>query len=443
MTQTPERTARKFHLGWFGAYVPHAWNQPFEGSERSHRDWLDGSFYVDLAQQLDRAGFDVLLLEDSSMVSDTYGGTAEATLARGVWAPKGDPVALAPLLTEATRHLGISITASTSFYPPYLLARSMSTLDHLSGGRIGWNVVTSSEDRAAQNFGMDRLPPHDERYERAQEYVDLVDALWTSWEPDALVMDRESNTYVDHTKVHPIDFHGKHLSSRGPLNTLPAPQGRPVVSQAGGSPKGRDFAARSADLVMALPKGVTAMKQYRDDIRARAEVYGRDPDDVKVMFIISPILGASEAEAVERRELKREAVRADPTGQLIGWSGSMEIDFSQFDLDEPLPATARTNGHQSTLDTFRAWSGERTLREAVQDYRTESLELVGTPDSVADQMEAAMAEVGGDGFMLWMQPPTRQYVAEITDGLVPALQRRGLVRTEYTHTHLRDNLLEF
>ncbi|GAA0306358.1 NtaA/DmoA family FMN-dependent monooxygenase [Kineococcus aurantiacus] len=442
MSPLPAGT-RKFHLGWFGAYVPPGWNQPFEGTERSHRDWLDGSFYVDFARQLERACFDVLLLEDSSMVSDTYGGTAEATLARGVWAPKGDPIALAPLLTAATKHLGVSITASTSFYPPYLLARAVSTLDHLSGGRIGWNVVTSSEDRAAQNFGMDRLPPHDERYERAQEHVELVDALWASWEPDALVMDRATNTYVDHTKVHPIDFRGKHHSSRGPLNTLPPPQGRPVVSQAGGSPRGREFAARNADLVMALPKGVAAMKEYRDDVRARAEAFGRDPDDVKVMFIVSPVLGATESEAAERLERKREAVRADPTGQLVGWSGSMEIDFSQFDLDEPLPATARTNGHQSTLDTFRKWSGDRTLREAVHDYRTEALELVGTPESVADQMEAAMAEVGGDGFMLWMQPPTRQYVAEVTDGLVPALQRRGLVRTEYTHKHLRDNLLEF
>jgi len=432
-----------FHLGWFGSFVPPAWNVPFEGTERSHRDWLDGDFYVDFARQLERARFDVLLLEDSSMVSDTYEGSSRATLARGGWAPKGDPMALAPLLTEATEHLGISVTCSTSFYPPYLLARSMSTADHLSGGRIGWNVVTSSEDRAAQNFGMDALPPHDERYERAEEYVDLVEQLWNSWEPDALVMDRESNTYVDHTKVHTIDFRGKYHASRGPLNTLPMPQGKPLISQAGGSPRGRDFAARSADLVMALPKGVEAMKEYRDDIRARARKHGRNPDDVKVMYIVSPILGATQEEAQARADRKREAIKADPTGQLIGWSGSMEIDFSQFDLDEPLPATARTNGHQSTLDTFRKFAGDRTLRQAVEAYRTEALELVGTPDSVADQMGEALEFVGGDGFMIWMQPPTRQYVAEIVDGLVPALQRRGLVRTEYSSTRLRDNLLEF
>lgn len=436
-------TAGMFHLGWFGAFVPHGWNQPFEGTEASHRDWLDGTLHVDLARALDRACFDVLLLEDSSMVSDTYGGTSEATLARGVWAPKGDPLALAPLLTEATEHLGISVTASTSFYPPYVLARAFSTLDHLSGGRAGWNVVTSSEDRAAQNFGLDGLPQHDERYERAEEFIDLVDRLWSSWEPDALVMDRETGVYVDHEKVHPVHFEGRYHRSRGPLNTLPAPQGRPLVSQAGGSPRGRELAARTADLVMALPKGVPAMKAYRDDIRARAEAFGRNPDDVKVMFIVSPVLGATEAEAAERFERRRQAVREDPTGQLVGWSGSMEIDFSRFDLDEPLPADARTNGHQSTLETFRSWAGDRTLRQAVEAYRTEAVELVGTPDSVADQMGAIAQEVGGDGFMVWSQPPTRQYVTEICDGLVPALQRRGLVRTGFSSTQLRDNLLEF
>lgn len=436
-------TDDRFHLGWFGAFVPPGWNHPFAGTERSQREWLDGSTYVEFARMLDRACFDVLLLEDSSMVSDTYGGTSEATLARGVWAPKGDPIALAPLLTEATEHLGIAITASTSFYPPYVLARTMTTLDHLSGGRIGWNVVTSSEDRAAQNFGLDALPPHDERYERAEEFVDLVQRLWSSWEPDALVMDREANVYVDHEKVHPVEFTGRFHSSRGPLNTLPSPQGSPVVTQAGGSPRGREFAARSADLVMALPKGVEAMKAYREDVRTRAAALGRDPDDVKVMFIVSPILGATQEEALERARRRREAVAADPTGQLIGWSGSMEIDFSQFDLDEPLPATARTNGHQSTLDTFRRWAGDRTLREAVTDYRTESLELVGTPEQVAERMGEVMEEVGGDGFMIWMQPPSRQYVTEVVDGLVPALQRRGLVRDGFRHTHLRDNLLEF
>jgi FMN-dependent oxidoreductase (nitrilotriacetate monooxygenase family) len=432
---------KRFHLGWFGSFIPTTWTTGWDGTDSAQ--WMNGQFYVDMARTLERAFFDFVLYEDSSMVSDTYGGSSEATLRRGGWAPKGDPMALAPLLAQATKHLGISITCSTSFYPPWMLARAFSTLDHLSRGRSGWNIVTSSEDRAAQNFGMEGLPPHDERYERAEEYVELVSQLWNSWDEDALVMDRETNTYVDHTKVHPIDFRGKFYSSRGPLNTLRSPQGRPVLTQAGGSDRGRAFAAQCADMVMALPKGVPAMKEYRDDIRARAEAAGRDPDEVKVMFIVSPILGETMEVALERKERKDAGVRAAPEGQLIGWSGSMEIDFSKFDLDQPLPDDVETNGHQSTLANFRKWANGRTLREACVAYRTESIDLVGTPDSVADEMEAAMDEIGGDGFLIWNQPHNRRYIGEIADGLVPALQKRGLMRTSYSSTQFRDNLMEF
>jgi alkanesulfonate monooxygenase SsuD/methylene tetrahydromethanopterin reductase-like flavin-dependent oxidoreductase (luciferase family) len=258
-----------------------------------------------------------------------------------------------------------------------------------------------------------------------------------------VVMDRETSTYVDHTKVHTIDFQGKYYSSRGPLNTMPSPQGRPVITQAGGSPAGRDFAAKHADMIMALPKGVAAMKEYRADIRRRMELHGRDPDSAKVMYVVSPILGETHEDALARQERKADAVRANPAGVLIGWSASMEIDFSTFDLDKPMPDDVHTNGHQSTLENFRNWADGRTLREACVAYRTESMELVGTPDAVAAQMGDAMAEVGGDGFLIWSQPHNRRYIGEIADGLVPALQRRGLMRTEYTGEHLRDHLLEF
>ncbi|MCF7548395.1 NtaA/DmoA family FMN-dependent monooxygenase [Pseudonocardia sp. WMMC193] len=434
-------TADMFHLGWFGSFIPTTWQTGWDGTDAAR--WMDGSFYVDKVRTLERACFDLILFEDSSMVSDIYGGSAEATLKRGGWAPKGDPMALAPILARATERIGISITASTSFYPPWMLARSMATLDHMSRGRIGWNIVTSSEDLAAKNFGMDTLPPHDERYARADEFVDLVTQLWDSWDADALVMDRERGVYVDHTKVRPIDFVGKYYKSRGPLNTLRPPQGRPVLTQAGGSPAGRQFASRYADLVMALPKGVEAMKEYRADIRARAAAEGRDPDSVKVMFVVCPTLGETHQHALDRAARKDAAVRAHPEGQLIGWSGSMEIDFSQFDLDQPLPDDVQTNGHQSTLANFRKWANGRTLREACVAYRTESVELLGTPDEVAAQMDEVMQEVGGDGFLIWNQPHNRRYIGEIADGLVPALQRRGLMRTGYGHEHFRDNLLEF
>lgn len=434
-------SANMFHVGWFAAFTPPSWTSGWDGSAPG--DFLDGEFYVEMARTLDRACFDFMLFEDSAMVSDVYGGSAEATLSRGSWAPKGDPVMLAPRLARATEHLGISVTMSTSFYPPWLLARSVATLDHLSGGRIAWNIVTSSEDLAAQNFGLDALPPHDERYARAHEFVDLVTQLWDSWEADAQVMDPDTGVLVDHTKVHTIDFDGTYYKSRGPLNTLRPPQGRPVLTQAGGSPVGREFAATYADMVMALPKGLEAMKTYRDDIRARATAHGRDPDETKVMFIVQPVLGETREHALDRKARAEAAVAANVESQLIGWSGSMEIDFSQFDLDEPLPDDVTTNGHQSTLENFRTWAAGRTLREACLAYRTESIDLVGTPDDVAAQMGEAMEEIGGDGFLIWSQPHNRRYVDEIADGLVPALQKRGLMRTGFSGTHLRDHLMEF
>jgi FMN-dependent oxidoreductase (nitrilotriacetate monooxygenase family) len=434
-------TSKPFHMAWFGSFTPPSWQSSYDGTDAG--SFLDGKFYVQMTKDLERAGFDYILYEDSAMVSDTFGGTPEATLRRGAWAPKGDPMVLAPRLARATKHIGISITASTSFYPPWLLARAMATLDHMSHGRIGWNVVTSSEDRAAQNFGMDALPPHDERYDRAEEYVDLVTQLWDSWAPDAVVMDRETNTYVDHTKVHPIDFRGKFHSSRGPLNLPPGPQGRPVLTQAGGSDRGREFAARTAESILALPKGVPAMKAYRDDVRARMVANGRDPDSCKIMFIVSPILGETmeEAEAINQR--MKAATRANPIGQLIGWSATMEIDFSTFDLDKPLPDDTSTNGHQSTLANFRKWADGRTLRDACAEYRTETVELIGTVDSVAAQMDEIMQEVGGDGFLIHRQPHGRKYINEIVDGLAPALQRRGVMRTGYDYPTFRENLLAF
>lgn len=435
------KTDKRFHMAWFTSFVPPEFRSPFSGG--GNPKWLNGQDHIEFVQQLERACFDFVMLEDSSMVSDIYGGTAEAALAQGGYAPKGDPLLLASALAAETSHIGVISTLSSTFYPPWLLARSVSTLDHLSRGRAGWNCVTSSENLAAQNFGMDALPPHDERYERAEEFVDVVKQLWDSWEDDAFVMDAENEVYVDHTKVNPIHFVGKYHKSRGPLNLMRPPQGNPVICQAGGSPAGKRFAASSADVLLSIPKGgKEGMKAYRDAVRLEAEKIGRDPDEIKVMFVVAPTLAETDRAAQAMRELSPEQLEAKIKHQMITWSNTMEIDFSVFDLDQPLPEDASTNGHQSTLSTFRTFAAGRTLREALAEYRTEALPLVGSPATVAEQMEEAMDYVGGDGFLI-MGPTTRRYIAEITDGLVPALQRRGLMRTEYTHDHLKDNLREF
>jgi FMN-dependent oxidoreductase (nitrilotriacetate monooxygenase family) len=194
------------------------------------------------------------------------------------------------MIASATTKLGVVATMSTLAYPPFMLARLSSTLDHIAGGRFGWNIVTSGEDTAAQNFGLDKLPPRETRYAMADEYVDVVCKLFDSWESDAVVMDHETGTYADHTKVHPIHFEGQFFKVRGPLNTVRSPQGRPVFVQAGGSPRGRAFAARHADSIIAVGNGVEGMKVYRDDVRRHAVAAGRNPDDVKVLFLVYPIL---------------------------------------------------------------------------------------------------------------------------------------------------------
>jgi FMN-dependent oxidoreductase (nitrilotriacetate monooxygenase family) len=433
-----ESEDKRFHLGWFCNFVADEWNGPY-GSDG---DPWTGDFYIEMAQSLERAAFDYIILEDKCMVSTAYGGTMEMDLKHGI-APKHDPAPLATLLAYTTKRLGIVATMSTSFYPPWMLARLSATIDHIARGRFGWNLVTSAEDRAAQNFGMDRLYEHDLRYDMADEYTRLVMELWGSWDADAIVKDRETGVYADFNKVRTIDFKGDFYSSRGPLNTVCPPQGHPVICQAGASPKGRNFASQYADTIIAAASGVDGMKSYRDDIRARMIEHGRKPDDCKVLFLVSPILGETEAEA---RAKQKEWLESDTFIEyaLAEISSITEVDFSQFDLDQPLPPVT-TNGERGSLENFVKKGQGKTLREMAATGLGEAVELVGTPDSVATRMGEIMDEVGGDGFLITspVMRLNRHYILEITEGLVPALQRQGLARTDYTYEQFRDNLLEF
>lgn len=430
----------KFHLGWFGCFQGVQYDTPFSTTASP----FDGRFYVEMAQTLERAGFDYLLLEDTLMVPDVAGGSFDPYLRRGSMAPKHDPVPLSAMLGAATRHLGVVATMSTTFYPPYMLARVAATLDHLTGGRFGWNVVTSAEDAAAQNFGMDRIPEHDRRYDVAGEFMEVVYQLWSSWDPDAFVADHDTGTYVAPGKVRAINFEGEFFRCRGPLNTLPPINGRPVIVQAGGSPKGRAFAARHADSIITVAKGIDKMRAYREDVRARAEAAGRKPDDIKILYVVQPVVAetAEEARALHNRIHNSDRF-AEETMLLV--SSITDIDLSRFPLDEPLPADLRTNGEQTALEALKQTGSGKTFRECLADGISTSTELVGTPDDVADQMGAIMDEVGGDGFLISSGSArlSRRYLIDITDGLVPALQRRGLVRSSYTHEQLIDNLLEF
>jgi FMN-dependent oxidoreductase (nitrilotriacetate monooxygenase family) len=323
-----------------------------------------------------------------------------------------------------------------------MLARQIATLDHLSDGRAGWNIVTGSNDGTAQNYGQDKHYPHDERYDRADEFVEVVKQLIGSWEPDAIVMDRETGTFADHTKIHPIEFEGRFYRSRGPLNVAPAPQGRPVFCQAGGSPRGRDFAAGTADTIVASMENVSEMKEFRDDIRARMQRFGRNPDDCKVMFMIDPVLGETASIAAERAEIERAEVEANLTRAMANFARVTGIDYSSLDPDTPV-AELSTNGHQSVFAKAAAQAG--TVRELIltRARKGDALKLVGTPDAVASQMGEMAAEICGDGFLIGTRTVNRHALSEVTDGLVPELQRRGLTRTGYEFSTFRENLLAY
>jgi FMN-dependent oxidoreductase (nitrilotriacetate monooxygenase family) len=435
--------ANPFHLAWFlqGSSIQ-AWRAPWTGN--ISEEWMSAELFLDLARAIERAGMDYLLIEDSIYVGQNWQNSRDIFLRNGMSIPRQEPSVVASLMAAVTKHLGIVPTLSTFAYHPYLTARIVGTLDQVSGGRGGWNMVTGSSDFSAQNFGMDKLPPHDVRYEMAHEYIDIVTKLWDSWDPDAIVADRDSGVLIDPDKVHTIDYEGRYYRSRGPLNSGPCPQGRPVIAQAGGSGPGRAIAARWADTIVAHPKGVEAMKEYRTDIRARMASFGRDPDSCKVFFMLTPIVAQSREEAKIRADRRRaDAVKnIDVRLAQMGWTTN--IDFSGHDLDAPV-AELTTNGHQSSLANFLRRAGGKTLREAIIGYSTSggSVDLVGTPDDVAAKMGEVMEEVGGDGFLFSLGDVSRKSVAEITDGLIPALQQRGLTRKAFSGRHLRENLLEF
>jgi FMN-dependent oxidoreductase (nitrilotriacetate monooxygenase family) len=435
--------ADRFHLAWFlqGSSIQ-AWHEPWTGNVSE--EWMTADLFLDLARSIERACFDYLLLEDSIYIGQNWENSREIFLKNGMSVPRQEPSIVAALMAAATTRLGIVPTLSTFAYHPYLVARIVGTLDQVSSGRGGWNMVTGSSDYSAQNFGMDRLPEHDSRYDMAEEFIAIVTQLWGSWDPGAIVADRKTGVLIDHTKVHTIDFEGQYYRSRGPLNSGPCPQGRPVIAQAGGSARGKMFAAKHADTIVAHVKGVDAMKTYRQEVHANMRDCGRDPATCKLLFLINPILADTPEDAQEksRQRIVQAGQSLDVRLAQLGWITN--IDFSGHDLDAPV-GELTTNGHQQSLAQFLRKAGKRTLREAITDYTTRgaSVDLVGTPDHVAGQMAEVMEEVGGDGFLFTQGNMSRRTIAEVTDGLVPALQQRGLVRSAYGQKQFRDNLLEF
>ncbi len=388
------------------------------------------------AQTLERGRFDAFFMADHLAVLNM----PIDALKRSATVTSFDPLTLLPALAVVTERLGLIATASTTFEQPYIIARKFASLDHLSNGRAGWNIVTTANPDAALNFGMDDQMEHDERYRRAREFYDVVTGLWDSWDDDAFIRDVDSGVFFDPAKMHVLNHKGKYLSVRGPLNVARSPQGWPVIVQAGASEAGRQLAAETAEVVFASFQRIEDGQSYYTDVKGRAAAIGRNPDHLKILPGVLVIVGDSLAEAKEKHALLDSLVHTDSA--LPNLSMRLGTDASKFDLDAPLPPIPETNAGQSGRATAIALAAREglTVRQLAQrGAGYGGLTMVGTPATIADQMEAWLMSNACDGFNV-MFPFLPAGLDDFVDKVVPELQRRGLFRREYEGTTLRENL---
>jgi alkanesulfonate monooxygenase len=411
------------------------------GAWRYPGAWPDANFnlpkLVELIQHLERGCFDAFFMADHMAVLNM----PYKSLRRSHTVTSFEPFTLLSALAMVTKHIGLAATASTTYDAPYHIARRFASLDHLSNGRAAWNIVTTSNPDAAKNFGMDTDMDHDERYARAREFYDVVTGLWDSWADDAVIRDVESGIFSDPDKVHVLDHKGKYLSVRGPLNIARAPQGWPVIVQAGASNAGRQVAAETAEMVFASQRTLEDGKEYYADIKARAEKIGRNPDHIKILPSLMVMLGETDEEAKEKRAILDSGVHEDSA--IPSLSISLGHDASVYDLDKPLPDDIpETNAGQSSRASAIKLARREglTVRQLAQRLGGHSgLAFNGTVKTVADNMEQWLDERGCDGFTMQF-PYVPGGLVDFVDKLVPELQRRGIFRKKYEGTTLRENL---
>lgn len=360
--------------------------------------------------------------------------------------PRGyEPLSYLSALAVSTSRIGLIGTFSTTFSEPYNLARGLASLDRLSGGRAGWNIVTTAINAAGYNFGYEELPEHDSRYERAEEFLEVVKALWLSFDTDAAVIDKEHGVYFDPERVHEINHRGEHFTVRGPLNSPRTPQVWPVFSQAGASEPGRAYAARHADVVFSHFPVLEDAVAYRTDLRARAEALGRDPDTLKVFSAASLITGASDADAEDyAARLKALEPERDPLQSVSETVGFDLTRLADGEAIPPLPDHRTSNNHRTQLEHLTRLierKGLTTIGALRAQLRTQRLweSWVGSPTTLADRLEEWFAAGAVDGFTVGGDLTEQHGTVAILDRVVPELQRRGLFRTEYEGATLREN----
>jgi len=393
--------------------------------------------YKRFVQTLERGRFDAFFMADHLAVMNM----PMNALKRSATVTSFDPLTLLPALAVVTEHLGLIATASTTYNEPYHVARKFASLDHISGGRAGWNVVTSANPNEAMNFGLEEHLEHGERYDRAREFFEVVIGLWDSWADDAFIRDVETGIYFDPEKMHVLNHKGPHLSVRGPLNVARPIQGWPVIVQAGASEAGRQLAAETAEVIFGSSNNLGDARRFYADVKGRLQAFGRSRDHLKILPGAFVVVGDSAAEA--RAKKARLDSLVHPDSGIATLSVQLGHDVSGLDLDGPLPELPESNASKSSRQKLMdmAKRDNLTVRQLAQ-YVGGSfgvLEIIGTPAMIADQMEEWLVTEGCDGFNV-MFPYLPGGLDEFVDRVVPELQRRGLFRREYEGATLRENL---
>jgi alkanesulfonate monooxygenase len=428
---------RQFRLGAFVQATGHhvsAWRHPDAQIDAGH----NFEHYKQITQTAERGLFDTIFLADSPAV---WGGSPETQSRNGKIA-HFEPVTLFSALSAVTTHIGFVSTASTTYEEPYTLARKFASLDHLSAGRAAWNVVTTGNENAAANFGLEHHPEHSQRYERAEEFLEVVKGLWDSWEDDAFIADRESGIYFEAEKLHTLNHKGKYFSVKGPLNVARPPQGYPVIVQAGASEPGRELAARTAEVIFTANQTLADAQEFYSDVKGRLAKYGRSPDDLKIMPGAFPVIGRTDEEAQEKYEFLQSLIHPDVTWGILKqyYRG---VDLSAYSLDDLAPELpSSTNNNKSRLKLVKDLASRGlTLRELYRSLATARghRTIIGSPESIADQLQEWFDNGAADGFNI-MPPILPTGLDDFVNLVVPILQKRGLFRTAYEGKTLRENL---
>ena len=433
---------RRIHLNAFamtcaGHQSAGLWRHP---DDRGYR-YTDLDHWVELARLLDGAGFDALFLADVLGVYDVYGGSRDAAVRAGAQVPLGDPMMAVSAMAAATARLGFGVTVSVSYEHPYALARRFATLDHLTKGRVAWNVVTGYLESAAANLGLRRQLAHDERYELAEEYLEVCYKMWEgSWEDDAVVRDAERGVYTDPSKVHDVDHHGAYFDVPGPFLCEPSPQRTPVIFQAGASSRGLAFAGRHAEAVFVSGPTTTVVRRSVTALREQVAALGRDPESVTVYAQLTPVVAATEAAAREKyRSYLAAGSREGALALFGGWTG---LDLADVPPGEPLRYVDSDAGRSALAaftvdDPDREWTAGQVAEHLTLGGRGPV--AVGGPEQVADEMERWIDETGADGFNL-AYAVTPGTFADVAEHVVPELRRRGRMPAELPGSTLRQTL---